>query len=166
MLSNLATIARYFRVGIEAGILEVEDARAWAFSIIESEEAPPSEVIDVSWSIPRAQLIEVLNSFAGDADAGLAGGWLLAVLRESLPKSNDSLKASVQCAMQIARSAELDGSIYYKFDAIDDGLFLALSGTYGAVTECRSDFEAALADYCLPDFQGVNEILLKSEKSF
>lgn len=166
MLSDLATIARYFRVGIEAGILEVGDVRAWAFSIIESEEAPPSGVIDISWSIPRAQLIEALNSFAGEADTIRAGGWLLAVLRESLPKSNDRLKASVQCALQIARSTELGDSIYYEFDAIDDAMFLAVSGTYGTVSECRSDFEAALADYCLPDFQGVTEIRPESKKIF
>jgi hypothetical protein len=152
-MTNLATIARYFRVGIEVGIIEVEDVRAWAFSVIEAEEAPPCEVIDVSWNIPRAQLIEALNLFPGEVDIKLAGNWLLAVLRELLPGSNDNLKAHVQCAMQIAYLTELGDSVYFEMDAIDDGIFLALSEAFGTIVECRNDFENALAGYTLPSFQ-------------
>ena len=144
MKPNLATIAKYYRVGIEAGLCDAEDARAWALGVIEDEPDPPAAVIHASRRQPQGALLEVLNSMPGDIDNDIAGRWLLADLRAALPAFPSDPLAEVRRALQIARATDLDEVIYYEFDRIEEALAMALGGSYGTVSECWFDFEHAL----------------------
>jgi hypothetical protein len=144
---SIATIAEYFRFGLETGLLKPEDAKDWAMSVVEEMPEPPYEIIEVSWSKGIASTLEALAEVKGERDTKQAGLWMLGLLRQSIPKSDDHLHWVARSAMQIARLAELGDEIYYQFDMIDDELFLAKSNTYGSIEECRHNLQQALKDY-------------------
>ncbi len=148
MSPTLATVAQYFRLGIEAGICDVDDAREWALQVIGKMDEPLGEIIEVSWRKPRMQTIDDLNAVPGEIDLARAAGWLLATLRASLPASNATLRRATRQALQIARS--LDEDSYAEFDRIDDMLSLAELKQYGSLTGCREAFDEALRQYPLP----------------
>jgi hypothetical protein len=145
--ASLATVAEYFRLGLQVGLLLPEQAVAWADAEIAGTEAPPEGIIDVAWSKGLASTIEALGSVPGERNKQLAGCWLLGLMRGAVPGTSAHLQLTVQRAMQITRHAELGEETHYRFDAIDDELSLARSKVYGTVEECRSKFVAELAKY-------------------
>ena len=151
MKSSLASFAQYFRIGLEVGICEPEEARDWAISVIDQMHQPPGEIIEVSWRKPLAQLISDLNEVEGAAEMDLVCRWLLGKLSLTLGSGNDSLGRAVRQAMRIARAAGAP-SLYYIFDRIEDELHLAETQTYGTVAECREDFDKALKENGAPPF--------------
>jgi len=149
MTPSLASIARYFRIGVELGLCDPDEAREWAISVIDQSDAPPGEIIEVSWRKPRAQLIADLGAIEGEPEMDLVRGWLLGRLALTLGDTDDGLGRAVKQAMQIARATG-HADLYAGFDVIDDELQLAQSGTYGSVAACRDDFDAALRAYGVP----------------
>lgn len=147
MTPSLATVAEYFRLGLETGLLLPGDAKDWAMSVVEELAEPPGEIIEVSWSKGVAMTLESLGTVQGERDRVLAAHWLLAHLRRSSQASAEELQRVVRQAMHIARAAELGDDVYYRFDAIDDELFLARNNTYGSVAECREELANALAEF-------------------
>jgi hypothetical protein len=145
--ASLATVAEYFRIGMQIGLLLPEQAVAWADAEIAGAEDPPEGMIDVAWSKGLASTIEALGAVPGERNRQLAGCWLLGLMRGAVPESSEGLHLTAQRAMQIARHAELGDETYYRFDAIDDELSLARSKIYGTVEECRSNLVAELAKY-------------------
>jgi hypothetical protein len=145
--ASLATIAEYFRLGLQVGLLTPEQAVAWADAQIAAAEAPPEGMIEVAWCKGLASTIEALGAVPGERNKQLAGHWLLGLMREAVPESAEELQLAAQRAMQIARHAELGDEAYYRFDMIDDELSLARTQVYGTVEECRMNLVAALAEY-------------------
>lgn len=146
MKPSLACFAQYFRIGLEVGICEPEEARDWAISVIDQMEEPPGEIIEVSWRKPLAQLISDLNDVKGEAEIDLVCSWLLGRLSLTLKSTNVSLDRAVRQAMGIASAAGAS-DLYYIFDAIEDELHLAETQTYGTVAVCREDFDTALKEH-------------------
>ena len=144
MKPNLATIARYYRVGIEAGLCDPEDARTWALGVTEDETEPPPAIMDISQRQPQASLLDALASVPGDVDNDVAGRWLLAELRAAMLAFPADPLAEVRRALYVAKATDLDEVIYHEFDRIEEAMAMALSGTYGTVSECWFDFEYAL----------------------
>jgi hypothetical protein len=151
MKPPLASFAQYFRIGLEVGICEPEEARDWAIAVIDQMNEPLGEIIEVSWRKPLAQLISDLNEVKGEPEMDLVCGWLLGRLSLTLESENDSLGRAVRQAMGIARATGAS-DLYYIFDAIEDGLYLAQTQTYGTVAACREDFDKALKEYGTPPF--------------
>ncbi len=147
MPPSLATIAEYFRFGLETGLLKPEDAKAWALSVVEEMSEPPYEIIEVSWSKGIASTLEALAEVKGERDTKLAGRWMLGLLKQSIDESDDQLQWVARRGMQIAKLADLGDETYYEFDTIDDELFLANNNTYGTVAECRKNLWRALEQY-------------------
>jgi hypothetical protein len=145
-----ATLAEYFRLGLQVGLLKPEDANAWAMSIVEKMAEPPYEVIEVALGKGVQKTLENLAAIQGERDSALAGRWLLGRLGQSLPEPADQLQWVTRRAMLIARIAGLDDDTYYRLDAIDDELFLARDNTYGSVAECRSELAARLREFPQP----------------
>jgi hypothetical protein len=151
MAPSLASFAQYFRIGLEVGICDPDQARDWAFSIIDQMEEPPGEIIEVSWQKPLAQLISDLNDVGGELDLDLVCRWLLGTLSAGMLSGNEGLGGAIRQAMQIASSVEFI-ELYDVFDRIDDGIHLAESQIYGTVEECRKDFDDAMKEYAAPPF--------------
>lgn len=144
---SLATIAEYFRLGLQIGLLLPEQASAWADSVIVAMDTPPGEIIEVSWSKGLASTLDALSLIPGERDKQLAGRWLLGLLRESITDSDEGFQLATRQAMHIARNAELGNEVYYRFDMVDDELSLARTNVYGTVEKCREDLLNELADY-------------------
>lgn len=145
MSSSLATAAQFYRIALEVGLCDPDDARAWAISVIDKLSAPPGEIIEVSWRKPLAHLIEDLNSVQGEADISAIRSWLLHELWRLSANSTAHVDRAVRQGMQLARSLS-DEELYYQFDRIDDGLQLATTQVYGTVAEVQSDLEEVLKD--------------------
>lgn len=145
--ASLASIAEYFRLGLQVGMLQPAQAVAWADSQIEAADSAPEGLIDVSWSKGLASTMDALSAVPGERNVQLAGAWLLGLIGQSIPESAEDLQLAVQRAMHIARNAELGEEAYYRFDMIDDELSLARTKVYGTVDQCRLNFAAELAEY-------------------
>lgn len=123
--ASYATIAEYFRLGLQVGLLLPAQAVAWADAEIAAAEVAPEELIEVAWAKGLASTMDALAGVSGERDKQLAGRWLLGLLGQSIPTSDEDLHLAVQSAMHIARHAELGDETYYRFDMIDDELSLA-----------------------------------------
>jgi hypothetical protein len=140
-----------FRIGLEVGLCEPEEAREWAISVIDQMDEPPGEVIEVSWRKPLAHAISDLNEVEGEPEMALVCRWLLGRISLTLDSTNDFFGGVVRQAMGIARATG-DAELYYIFDAIEDELYFAENETYGTVAECRKDFDKALKEHGAPPF--------------
>jgi hypothetical protein len=149
MTPSLASFAQYFRIALEVGLCEPEEAREWAISVIDRMDEPPGEIIEVSWRKPLAQVISDLNEVKGEPEIELVCRWLLGRISLTLEPTNDSLDRAVRHAMGVTRAAG-NSDLYYVFDVIDDQLNLAKTQTYGTVSACRQDFDKALRDHAVP----------------
>jgi len=146
MSISLASFEQYFRIGLELGIVAPDQVKDWAISVIDEMNEPPAEIIEVSWSKPRSELIPDLNEVKGEADLELVRRWLLGTLSSNLGSANDHLEQAIRQAMGISRAVR-NHDLYYVFDAIEDELHLARTQVYGTVEECREEFNSALKEY-------------------
>ena len=142
-----ATVAAYYLYGLEAGIVTLQQAKDWAFSIVESMDSPPADVIDVALSRGLPEINEKLNAVTGERDVQLAGKWLLNALNREFSSNPLNVERITKQAMQVIRSTALGDDEYYVFDSIDNSLALIQSGTYGSLEGCRSELENALSAY-------------------
>jgi predicted HTH transcriptional regulator len=67
-----ATIAEYYRLALIAGLLQPDDAKDWAMSLIEQLAAPPGDIIELSWSKGLTMTMENLAAVQGERDQQLA----------------------------------------------------------------------------------------------
>jgi 20S proteasome alpha/beta subunit len=72
---------------------------------------------------------------------------VLALLRRRLRDDKLSTDVAVKLAVEITRAGELPEHEYYEADALDDGLWLATSGTYGDLTTVRRGITEFLEQY-------------------
>jgi hypothetical protein len=142
-----ATIAEYFRLGLQVGLLMPDQAVAWADEKIASAQVAPEELMDVAWARGLTSTMDALAAVPGERNKQLAGRWLLGLLAQSIPSSDEGLQLAAQRAMYIARDAELGDETYYRFNMIDDELSLARTNAYGTIEECRVNLVAELADF-------------------
>lgn len=145
--ANDATVATYFLYGAESGMFGEVEIKKWAYSIIESRDVPPVEIIELATSHGREQLFENLKAIRGEPDVQLAGRWLLGALKMELKENPFRLQAIIRKAIQVARSTNQPDEVYYRLDGIDGELFLALNKTYGTVEQCRADLTEELEQY-------------------
>jgi hypothetical protein len=150
MNESLATMAQYYRIGIEAGICVEDEAREWAFAMIGELQDPPGELIEVSWRKPRPQLLDDLNSVRGEPDLQRVGGWLFAALRQAGPTAQQRLRAALRQAFYIVAGAKLGEDMYYELDCIDDEIALTANGHLGTRDQCVADFDDFLAKHAAP----------------
>lgn len=144
----LSIRADYFLYGIEVGILDFNEAISWADSVIEESAEPDGEIIDLALSRPRGRngVMEALAAIPGERRPQVAGKLLLAELRDRL-SSGKELKAISRHALDVAWATQQPEEIRFELDRIDDGIYLAESGTYGKIEECRQELEIALTVY-------------------
>lgn len=149
----LSIRADYFFYGIEIGILDFNDAISWADSVIKDSAKPSSEIIDLALSRPRGRngVMEALAEIPGERNPEVAGRLLLAELSRRM-SSVKELKVISRQALDVAWATQQPEEIRFELDRIDDGIYLAESGTYGTINECRQELEDALSAY-----GGINE---------
>jgi hypothetical protein len=141
-----ATTSAYFLHGIEAGLLPMESAKEWAFSLIAQRSNPSIEIIEIATAGRRELAISSLRPAAIGADLALAGRMLLATLHDQLRLGQVPLRSSLRMAIQIASSTCPGSQAYYDFDLLEDELSLAENGMYGTVDEVAKSTLAALSD--------------------
>lgn len=148
----LATIAQYFRIGLEAGCCHDAEVRDWAFAVIEALDDPPAEIFELSWHYPRARLFDNLNAVQGNADLAAVRQWLLAAIGASM-KPEGALRQYLRQAFYIVSTTapSLD-DVYYSLDGIADDLQLAELGLGGDAAECRKELGLLLGRYAPTPF--------------
>ena len=148
MIQEYSTIAEYYRFGIELGIIDFSSAVDWADKVIEVEDAPSGEFVELALSRPRGRVgvVECLRDIPGARDSKMAGSLLLADLYGWV-KSGKNIQAVAKKALNVARATDLSEKECFLFDAIDDELTLAISGEYGTVEQSKVELLEALSEY-------------------
>ncbi len=147
---TLATVAEYFRLGIQFGVVKPELAITWAEAAIACNADCPLEMIDVAWSKGLLSTMDALQTIPGDRNKALAGHWLLGTLRHTLSPNANEISLPIQRAKCIAQAAEFGDEVFAQFDQLEDIFELAQRRIYGSVEQCRDDLLDALADYPAP----------------
>ena len=153
MDQELSIRADYFLYGIEIGILDFNEAISWADSVIEESAEPSGEIIDLALSRPRGRngVLEALAEIPGERNPEAAGRLLLGELVRRL-SSGKEVKVISRQALDVAWATQQPEDVRFELDRIDDGIYLAESGTYGTINEYMQELEDALSVYA-----GVNE---------
>ena len=140
--------ADYYRHGIELGILSFDQAISWADRIIEVEEDPAAEIIELALSSPRERngVLEALGEIKGMRKPHVAGAMLLRDLYGRL-KEGESIKLIAREALNVAWATKLPEEIRWEFDHIDDDISLAEQGIYSDLEGCERELEKLLAKY-------------------
>jgi hypothetical protein len=132
----IATIAQYFRVGLEVGYCRDDEVRDWAFLLIGVLDDPPAEIIELSWHYPRPRLLENLNAVKGNADLQAVGQWLLAAIGVSIAPDGN-LHRYLRQAFYVVRATKLlPEEVSYRLDDLADDLQLAELGLGGDLAVC------------------------------
>lgn len=140
--------ADYYLYGIELGILSFDQAISWADKIIEAEDEPDVEIIEVALSRPRGRngVMEALKEVKGSYSPQTAGAMLLADLYRFL-KEGDSIKSISRKALDVAWATQMPEEIRWKFDHIDDDISLAEQGIYADIDQCKTELDNLLVQY-------------------
>ncbi|AFJ02621.1 hypothetical protein Q7C_1472 [Methylophaga frappieri] len=95
--------ADYYLYGIELGILQFEEAIAWADKIIESEDLPSGEIIEVALGRPRGRngVMESLKEVLGERNLQVSGAMLLSELSNRLAQG-ESVRSVARKALDVA----------------------------------------------------------------
>ena len=149
---NLAAIASYFFIGIDAGICSEDAARAWAFAVIDALDHPPGEIIEISWNKPLRYLREDLKAVSGTADLDLVGRWLLGSIHASRSPDVD-LAPLLRGALHIVNATGLGASLYNSIEFVEHELEHAETGFGGTVAEARASLYELLVDFRPPPFR-------------
>lgn len=154
MKLDLATVAQYFRIGLEIGSCQDDQVRDWAFFIIGAFDDPPQEIFELSWHYPRSRVLDNLNAVKGNADMQAVGGWLLGAICVSMTPDGD-LHQYLRQAFYVVRATNLSpDTVYFTIDDIADDLQLAEIGLAGDGAACRQEFNLLLAQYSPAPFVG------------
>jgi len=138
--------ADYYLYGVEQGILRFEEAIAWADKIIESEDIPSGEIIEVALSRPRGRngVMKSLKEVLGERNPQVSGAMLLSELSNKLDQG-ESVRSVARKALNVAWATQLPEEVRWEFDQIDDELSLAEQGIYGDVEQCKSELINSLS---------------------
>ncbi|HEX9145537.1 MAG TPA: hypothetical protein VGA09_14785 [Candidatus Binatia bacterium] len=156
----LATIAQYFRIGLEADCCRDDEVREWALRVIEALDDPPAEIFELSWRYPRSRLLDNLNAVQGAADLDAVGDWLLAAIDASMTPDGN-LHHYLRQAFYVVRATNLSrDDVYFTLDCIADDLQLTELGLAGEAAACRQELSALLSRYSPAPFaQGWADVI-------
>lgn len=140
--------ADYYLYGIALGIISFDQAISWADKIIEAEDEPDIEIIEVALSRPRGRngVLEALKEVKGSYNPQIAGAMLLADLYRLL-KEGDSIKSISRKSLDVARATQMLDEIRWKFDHVDDDISLAEQGIYADIDHCKTELGNLLLQY-------------------
>lgn len=138
------TVAACLLSGIEAGLLDDEIAKDWAYQVIEARLQPPVEIIEVATARRRSDLCEALKDVRGDRDRQLAGRILLRHLFVELSAERMDVWIAASSSELIARNTDLPEDVYHEFMILHDSLHLAHHGVNGTVAEVTDELLAHL----------------------
>ncbi len=93
-------------------------------------------------------MLDALVAASGGLLHGDTGPWLLHRIKSEDCQTDAALQQAIDRALRVCRNANLPDATYYEFDELDDGLYLARTGQWGAVDEIRRDFLLALDAHC------------------
>jgi hypothetical protein len=141
--------AEALRLGLVVGLYTVEDAIAWADTVITEEPAPHASVIDVALASKRSLsvVISLLAQIPGEPHNVLALRSLLACLLNRLKANSDNAETIARDLYHLARTApwpeeEFGGEAFWldhTFELLREGLY---RGTYAdAVADLTSYLE-------------------------
>jgi hypothetical protein len=150
-MSTLKSDAEALRLGLIAGTTSIGEVVAWADSVILSDrsgEAPTVLDLSVSSRRPVADVVSLLSAVPGAADPRDVGRRLAIQLRTALVNQELSIIAVARAMYRLmldgySPDADFESMAY----VADDGVDLALEGTYGTLDDVRRDVRAFLERY-------------------
>lgn len=143
-----ATIAAYFRFGLQAGAFSIEAPKAWAYEVIRLRESPSIHIIEIATTNHLRDMESLLAEIAPGADLEQAGRWLLKDIAQRLEDREWALQKTIEHARQIAIVAELPENIEWNLIGMLDALHLAESEICGDTETVRRETKDYLLSEC------------------
>jgi hypothetical protein len=139
------TRAEFFLQGFRFALATPDEARRWAFDIIEHDSVPPIWAIDVAMSVEGHSLEESLRAVPGERDRVVAGRLLLGAEALRLKRDELNLEDAALRAIHIYRALISDdyGSTFGS--PYENLLYAQERGRDDEVGECKCALEAVLA---------------------
>ena len=169
-MTNYKEDAEFFRCGLLAGDVTVQETVAWADAVIAQEPAPDPTIIEVALAgrQPPANVVALLRAVPGAADSIRVRRRLLARMLQVLEVDPTHGERISRWLYQLAAHGELpEASFGWQPFALEDTFELARTGVYGsqvaAVNELReylrrhSDLSSAVPDAAGELRPGVSE---------
>ncbi|WP_233233463.1 hypothetical protein [Bordetella sp. LUAb4] len=154
MYENIATLAEYFKLGVETETIEPNQAKRWADRVIEEAAQPSGDIVDVALSRDVSQLLQALSEVAGDRNKQMAARWLIGTLVIQLEGMRESEEV-IRAAKHAITSSGMDESLYWELCSIQGILEMAELGYYGNTAEAIGSLKQFLLSEALtPLLQG------------
>lgn len=147
MSAHRSQIAEYFLVALHRGVARPEEAREWAFRIIEVEQDALGELVDVALSKDAASLEAALKAIGGPRDKLLAGKSVLQRISEHLLSGTYETKDAILVAMHTCQGVGLSQDLYYELDAMNENLEYARDTGTAKENDVRMELTALLGRF-------------------
>jgi hypothetical protein len=145
--SEIATESEYYRCGVLLNILTEQQVKNWAFNLIDLLDEPMYELIEIAGMQGINPILSELASIKGERQTQKVGLWLLAKLGELFTSGVLSPKETIKKGMDLVTMTNMDKELYYFFDYVEDGFYLAEYVHIGTVEEYVEELKLKLAGY-------------------
>lgn len=142
-----ATIAAYFHAGLTIGLLDIEPAKEWAFSIVSTQDTPSIAAIEIAIANDRLGMLDALDMQGPGADTRAAARWLMDDLRWALEQGRRSPGEVLRLARDAAQIAGWH-EVIFEMDQLEDERELMRDGVMaGSPGDFVGMLAKALADF-------------------
>ncbi len=147
-MATTAEIARFFCLGLRAGLLNTAAVEKWADSVIAAESIATYPFTELAVAANRRpeDVDNLLSQVAGGGNSYTPGYMILALIRRQLNDGTLTQESALKLALEISQG-DLPSPEYDRANELDDSLSLAKSGTYGDVETVRREITDYLDHY-------------------
>ena len=146
---SLKDTAEFFRLALRAGVCDVATVVRWSDHVVMSEIAPPFAFYDVSTS--ESQPSSVVTSLLGEVPGGpnpeLPVFMLLGHCHAQVQCGKTPAEELLIRLYKMAVPEHFPETVYHALLTMEDQLWLAGDGVYGAAEEVMAEFTAYLSRY-------------------
>lgn len=125
-----ATVAVYFRLGLETATIPMALPVRWADALIADCAEAPGDIVEVAWSRSDGSMIAALNGVEGARSVELAARWILCTLRGQLAEGRDPSEV-IRASSRAVEVGGLGNPTRERLVGIADTLEVAMLGVHG-----------------------------------
>jgi RNAse (barnase) inhibitor barstar len=148
--------AEYLRIALAMDLIAKDAVVAWADRIIAVLDKPPIQVIDVSLSAGRPEVVvmDLLAAVPGSGDLAAAAHRALRLLLLEARAGRVPLERVVEALWAYSNWATVPEGERVRAGNLTDALICAQRGYYGTLESVRSEIEAFLVEHVAGDAPG------------
>ncbi|MBH0358389.1 protein kinase [Bacillus toyonensis] len=165
-MESYQKLAYLYALGLGCGLWNREDIISWCDRLIEANDSPPYEIIEISlMSTTRPVFIEsALLSYSRTVDEKTSVNILLSVINEKLVEKKWNIKQAITCSTRLLVNRGLYWEEeYFDLYSLDDSYDLAHEGIHFNEEDVLFAYIDTLGAFCL-HFNEFEDLYLKVMK--